>query len=458
MVGQIGSHSGVSRRDVLKYAVAGGALIGSAGLAGCGVSGAKSSGGGSTAGQDLKRWQSADVDWKQFDGTTLVVQVQEHPWVTAVQPHLSAFTALTGIKVKVLTAGESDMITKLPIQLKGGSATPDVLLVPSYPQYVANKWLAPLGPYVQDTDLTDPKFYDQGDIFPVAKSFVGWDSGDIFGVPITSEVETIFYRKDLVDSPMKTYDQLLEAAVKSKKGGRSGIALRAKAEATMAWTCQGFVFGNGGFILDQHGKPTLDSRETVQAVEYYARLLQEAGPAGAASWDWQQVNQAFSGDKAAIILESSVFAGEYYDPKKNPNADKIAAAPFPTNGHGLSPNFWHWVLGVNANSKHIKAGWLFLMWATSPATSVLLGKSAVAVPRESVWRSKAFRSAYNEQAADVVLNMYQHASTKPYTYLYTNKTWPKVGTDFAIAMSSAVAGQTKAAPALREAQRKAMRG
>lgn len=451
MANQISWNSGLSRRDVLRYTLAGSAALSLGGVAGCGVSGGGNPG-GTVNSDELKRWQKADLNWKRFDGTTLVVQVQKHPWPIALQPHLAAFTALTGITVQVVTAGESDMLSKLATELQAGSPTPDVMLVPAYPQYVASHWLAPLGGYLRDRSLTDPSFYDANDMFPVAKSFVGWESGEFYGVPITTEVETIFYRSDLVDAPMGSYDQLLAAATAARTGGRSGIALRGKAESTMAWTCQGFVFGNGGYMIDPDGRPALDSPETIAAVEYYAELLQKAGPAGAASWDWQQVNQAFEGDKAAIILESSVFAGEYYDPKKNPKANQVAAAAFPTNGHGLRPNFWHWVLGVNANSKNREAAWLFLMWATSPPTSALLGNSAVAVPRQSVWASAGFRSAYNAQAADVVLSMLKSADSDPYAALYTNKSWPKVGTEFSIAMSSVIAGEQRASAALKSAQ------
>lgn len=444
----------LSRRTVLRYGLGATAV---AALGGCGVSGGSSQGG--TVDEDaLDLWRAADVDWTRHDGATLVIQVQQHPWVDAIRPDLASFTELTGIEVNLLTAGESDLITKLPIQLKGGSPTPDVMLVPSYPQYVANDWLADLGPYVNDAELTDKAFYDVGDVFPVARSFVGWDRGGVYGVPITSEVETVFYRSDLVDGDLSTYEALYAAAKAANSGDRAGIALRGKAEATMAWTCQGFVFGNGGVILDPKGKPVLDSPESIEAVDYYARLLQDAGPTGSASWDWQQANQAFTTDQSAIIIESSVFAGEYYDPAKNANADKVAAAPFPTNGSTpLSPNFWHWVLGVNANSENAEAGWLFLQWATCPETSKRLARQAVAVPRQSVWASSEFRSAYGEQASKVVLDMYENAKSEPYTDLYTDPTWPKVGTAFAVAMSSVIAGESDAASALGQAQSKAMR-
>lgn len=446
--------SGPTRRTVLGY---GGSAAAVAALAGCGVSGQgkKDSSGEET---DLEVWRDADVDWKRHDGTTLVIQVQQHPWADAIEKELPSFTQLTGIKVQLLTAGESDMISKLPIQLKGGSPTPDVLLVPSFPQYIDNEWLADLRPHFEDAELTDKKYYDVDDVFPVARSFVGWEDEGLFGVPITSEVETIFYRKDLVDGDLSTYDSLHRAAKAAKGGGRSGIALRGKAEATMAWTCQGFVFGNGGVLLDAKGRPRLDSKESIDAVDYYAQLLRDAGPTGSASWDWQQANQAFTTDKSAIIIESSVFAGEYYDLEKNPHADKVAAAAFPTNGSKpMSPNFWHWVLGVNANSKNTEAGWLFLQWATCRATSERLAKKAVTVPRQSVWTSKPFQKSYGSQASKVVLEMYQKARSQPYTDLYTNPKWPEAGNAFAVAMSSAIAGRAGAAKGLGRAQAKALK-
>lgn len=445
----------VSRRELLGTGVRAGGLAAAALVTGCGVGGGAGQGRGDTSDDDLQPWRHANVDWKQFAGTTLVFGAQQHPWVQSVKKYLGTFEALTGMSVKLQVSGESDFMAKLPVQLAGGSTTPDVFFVPSYPQYVASKWVAPLDSYLEDSKLTDSAFYAGDEMFKSARSFVTWKDDLRYAVPITAEVETLFYRDDLVSGDLSTFPALHAAAKAAKKGTVAGIALRGKAEATMAWTCQGFVFARGGHLIDAEGAPHLDSPEAVAALTEYAELLQDAGPPGAAGWDWQQVNQAFEGGKAAMAIDSSVFGSEYMSPESSRHAGKIKAAPFPTHGDTLRPNYWHWVIGMNRRSAHKRASWLFLEWATSPPTADLLGKDGVSVPRDRVWQADAFRKTYRAQAADVVLGMFKEGDSKAYELFYLHPKWPEVGTLFASAMSSVIAGSTDARSALRQAQRKA---
>lgn len=447
--------SRVSRRDLFGTGARVGGLTAAALLTGCGVGGGAGRSGGEVSDDDLQPWRHADVDWQQFAGTNLVFGAQQHPWIESVKKHLATFEALTGMSVEMQVSGESDYIAKLPVQLAGGSKTPDVFFVPSYPQYVASEWVAPLDPYLTDDGLTDRKFYAADQMFESARSFVTWTDEQQYAVPITAEVETVFYRDDLVSGDLSSFPGLIAAAKAADREGVAGIALRGKAEATMAWTCQGFVFARGGVLIDADGKPALDSAPSVAAVDEYAKLLQDAGPPGAAGWDWQQVNQAFEGRKAAMVIDSSVFGSEYMSKETSRNAGQVRAAAFPTRDGELRPNYWHWVIGMNRRSEHKRAAWLFLEWATSPPTADLLGRDGVSVPRREVWQADAFREKYRAQAADVVLGMFEKGNSEPYELFYLHPKWPEVGTMFASAMSSVIAGSTDAKSALRQAQRKA---
>lgn len=444
-----------SRRTFLESGAKATGLAAAALLTGCGVGGGAGKGGAEVSDDDLAPWREADLDWEQQTGASLVFGAQQHPWLQGVRPHLPVFEALTGIRVELQVSGESDFTTKLPVQLGGGSPTPDVFFIPSYPQYVASRWIEPLKSYQDDRDLTDRAFYSVDDLFGSARSFVEWSDGRDYAVPITAEVQTVFYRSGLVSGGLTSFPAIAAAAKDAKADGIAGIVMRGKAESTMAWTCQGYVFAHGGYVIDPSGKAAFDSPESIRAVDSYASLLRDAGPPGAAAWDWQQANQAFEGRKAAMVIESSVFGAEYMDPESSREADEVRAAPFPAMDGELRPNFWHWVLGMNRRSKKKTAAWLFLQWATSPPTADLLAGAGVSVPRRSVWRSDAFRKRYPAHAADVVLEMFDKADSKPYDLFYLHPKWPQVGTLFASAMSSVIAGGATARDAMRRAQRRA---
>lgn len=444
-----------TRRELLGAGARLGLAVPFAGLAaGC----AGGSGEVGSSGGDTKAFEESGVDWKQFSGETIVFGGLQHPWVEALAPHLGTFTELTGINVEQDIQGEDQYVAKLPVRLSGGSTTPDVFMVFAYGQAVQSGWLEPVDGYLEDGKLTDRSWYDEDDVFESARQFVVWPEDEVtYGLPITAEAQTVFFRSDLLDGAPKTFEEARRAAEGAKSGDVAGIALRGMATAdAVAWPAAGFVFSYDGYLIDPDGMPALDSPGTVAGVQEYADLIKAAGPKGVSTWSWLEVLSSMQQGQAAMMMDSSNAATDLLNPEKSRFADSIEAASFPEH-RGLSlPNVWHWVAGINAKSEKKKAAWMFLQWATSLPTSRSVAANGGTPPRASAWEAPGFREAFGEQPAKVVRGELVDADSTRMKLAWHHPKWQQVGDAFARATNAALTGETSASSALKEAQTRAM--
>jgi multiple sugar transport system substrate-binding protein len=448
-----------TRRQILRAGAGLGLALPLAGLLplACSAGSDEGSLGAAAGGADQKEFTRAKIDWRQFEGESIVFGGLQHPWVQAVTPHLQAFTQLTGIQVQPDIQGEDQYVAKLPVTLSGGSQTPDVFMVFAYGQAVASRWLEPLDKYRENDKLTDVDWYDPNDVFGSARDFVVWPKDQVtYGLPITAEVETMFYRDDLIEKAPATFDEIQAVAKKAKSGDVAGVALRGMATVdAVAWPAAGFVFSHGGYLIDPDGRPTLNSPETVAGVESYASLIRAAGAKGISNWSWLEVISAMQQGQAAMMLDSSNAATDLLNPDKSRVAHRIKAAPFPKHDGVSYPNVWHWVAGINANSKKKDAAWLFLEWATSVPGSAMIAANGGTPPRTSAWENEAFRKKFGPQAADVVREMLTKAKSEKMRLAWQHPKWSEVGDAFARAVNAALTGSQPAAQALDGAQKRA---
>lgn len=372
----------------------------------------------------LPRWSVADdyatmyanagIDWKQFSGQTINLAGATHPWSKAISPLLPQFTELTGINVVTDFRLETEFLGALQIKLARGSTTPDVFMFYGYGLGIAAGWLEPLSAYYADKSLTDLAWYDEGDLLKTALAYPLWSDGDRYAFPITSEAMTLFINSNALAAknlPVpQTFDELLTTAKAVKTNDMSGIAMRAGATGDSSAPPMGFVFSYGGTMV-KDGRAAFDSPEAIAAIEMYGRLLSQAGPAGAGSYDWYQVLNDFLQGKTAMAIDSSNFATDISNPAKSRVTAQAGFAAFPHVGDRASvPYMSHWQACINAKSRNKKAAFLFMLWATSKPTSLQSAAAGLATTRISAWSSEGFKKAFGREAAAAALTNLQHGN------------------------------------------------
>jgi multiple sugar transport system substrate-binding protein len=358
-------------------------------------------------------YANAAINWKQFAGQTITLAGAIHPWSSAIAPLLPDFTRLTGISVITDFRLETAYLGALPIQLARGSSTPDVFMFTTYGQGISGGWVEPLNAYYSDRSLTDRTWYDENDLLKTARAFPVWSDGERYAAPITSEAMTVFINGEALAaknlSAPQTFDELLATATALKSNEMSGIAMRAQAGGNSSPPAMGFVFSYGGAMIKDN-KAVFASPEAIAAVEMYGQLLRQAGPVGVGNYEWYNVLDDFLQARTAMAIDSSNFATDISNPAKSRVARQAEFAAFPhLPGREPVPFMSHWQACINAKSRHKRAAFLFLLWATSKPTSLRTAAAGLATTRVSAWSSEGFKQAFGAQAATAALTNLQNA-------------------------------------------------
>ncbi|CAN7413413.1 sugar ABC transporter substrate-binding protein [Pararhizobium sp. LjRoot255] len=356
------------------------------------------------------------------------------------------------------------------IATKGGQY--DVLTIGTYevPIWAKQGWLLPLDNLGAD--------YDVDDLLPAIRSGLTVD-GKLYAAPFYGESSFIMYRKDLMekagltmpDAP--TWEFVADAARKmtDRAAGINGICLRGKAgwgENMAFLTATSNAFGARWF--DENWKPQFDQPEWKNTLDFYVKLMNDAGPQGASSNGFNENLALFQQGKCGMWIDATVAASFVTNPKDSTVADKVGFALAPDTGLGKRGNWlWAWSLGIPAGTQKAEAAQKFVSWATSKHYLDLVAEKEgwANVPpgtRASLYANPEYQKA--APFAKMTLDSINAADpTKP-----TVKPVPYVGVQFVAIpefqglgttvgqlFSAALAGQMTVDDALAQAQQVATR-
>ena len=119
----------------------------------------------------------------------------------------------------------------------------------------------------------------------------------------------------------------------------NGICLRGKAGwgENMAFLDRAWPTRFGGRWFDEKWTPQFDQPDWKEALQFYADLMKDAGPAGASSNGFNENLTLFQQGKCAMWIDATVAASFVTDPKNSTVADKVGFALFPEQGRRRQP-------------------------------------------------------------------------------------------------------------------------
>ncbi|MBB6645701.1 substrate-binding domain-containing protein [Halobellus ruber] len=476
----------INRRQYLKAAgVTGLGVLGS--LAGCtrggsgggsGDSGSGDSGsgsGGTTSGGDgsgssedlpipLSEYDSADIEWQQFEGDQINIGAVAHPWVDAIKPAIPVFEELTGIDVVWNILPENQFRTKRQTDVSTGSGQFDVFFMDQVVNQFRNEgWLQPLDPYINDGSLFDESWYGMDDLFEssIWQAHGGGYSDNWTGMPITVEVQTQFYREDLYEK------HGLEVA-ETWQHHRENAKVIHEEESDIVGTAGRGQKGYGmniyilNTLLRQKGSklwtefPTdsgLDTQGVIEAADYYTSLLQDYGPDGASTQAWSDVLATMQEGRAGqIVADANLFWGGLTGEDSSvADSVQITKVPKPEGGE-LNPNAFNWQISTSQAASNSEQAFLFMMWATSEPTNTWMhtDNGAVFSVRQSVWENDDYISQVGEDFARVSLESLKVSSPDPF-----DRKYPEWGQRYSEELQKALAGQKGAEAAMKDAAKAA---
>lgn len=340
-----------------------------------------------------------------YKGTTLRVVLSNHPWSDAIRPLIPEFEAATGIKVNAESYFEDQLSQKLLVEFASGTSTIDVFMqrpLQEAKQFQKNGWYADLTSFAANAKGD----WDLGDFFPSAMLAETVD-GALTGIPIVTEQEIIYYRKDLFAEAgmnVPTTMEELEAAARHfhdpSKGFFGFVSRGQRSPAVTQFSS--YLYSHGG-NFDVDGTATINIPEAIAAFTFYGNMLRNYGPPGVLNMSWPQALAIFAQGKAAIYTDASVFYSNMLDPDQSEVGELVGFAQFPAGSAGSRPySIVSWGVSMAKTSKHKEAAWEFVEWATGKEMTLKVQASQVPSARTSAWESPEGVVNFPAQLVEVI--------------------------------------------------------
>jgi len=279
------------------------------------------------------------------------VLLANHPYGDLLKAAIPEYEKATGVKVNVESLQESQLTTKLITEFATQSSTVDVFMTRPLQEgkmFYKNGWYEPLTGY----DFSD---------YPKNALDVARFGNRAYLVPLVTEWQVLYYRIDLFKKAglavPTNFTELEAAAKKLNSSDVAGFASRGKGAAAVT-QLSSYVYNYGGLYLDK-GKAVFDSKEAVEAIRFYGRMLKNYGPAGVTNMSWENIMPLFQAGKAAMWTDASVFYGQIVDPAKSQiPAENVGIANFPAGPKGNTPFIVvSWGMAVAKQSKTRRSPW-----------------------------------------------------------------------------------------------------
>jgi multiple sugar transport system substrate-binding protein len=337
---------------------------------------------------------------------TLRVTLVNHVWTDIIKSKIPEFEKKFGLKVEVAQYGEDQLSDQYNVKLNAGSDELDVMMYRPLQEgklFAKNGYFADLSDDVKSDKKWDWSDFQTG---PVESSTY---KDSVVGVPIITEQEVLYYRKDLLEKaglPVpKTMDDLVAAAkaIKEQNPGIAGFVARTGKSAAVT-QFSSFLYGQGGDFVNGKGKAAVNTDEAKAAYKLYGSLIRDYGPENVSTdMSWSEAMAIFTQGNAGFYTEADSLYKNATDATKSKVADTVGFAPLPAGPDGVKPyNVPSWALGVNESSGNKVNAWKFIKWATSEAMTLEIQKAGVPGARDSVWADPAGISTYPEDLAAAI--------------------------------------------------------
>lgn len=226
-------------------------------------------------------------------------------------------------------------------------------------EFAAKGWLQPL----KDDLAIDTSAM----LEPTVKSATYNDT--MYAAPQTSDGGILYYRKDLVPTPPKTWDEMMGMCDIAKKNNMGCYAGQfAKYEGLTVNTAEA-INSAGGSILGDDGKPTLDTPEAKAGLENLVKAYQDGNiPKQAITYQEEQGRQSFEAGNLLFLRNWPYVYNLAKTDASSKVKDKFGLAPLPgKDGPGASSLGGH-NIAISVYSKHKATAHDFVEFMTSAET------------------------------------------------------------------------------------------
>jgi len=311
--------------------------------------------------------QPARLDFHGATVRALMVATDDATYMAStLAPRLKA-AANINLKVDIVPYGE---VRAKQLADRAGPKTHDIIDAYTEVSYEYRAFATDLTPYLRRSGYPQAQ---TGDVIPYV--FKAWNPAATLNfMPYQPDTRLFWYRTDLLQKaglqPPKTWADLLTHAKKLTGHGVYGWVMpstRADPSITLAWVP--IFLSAGGQLLDARGKPALNSKAGLDALNLLLQL-KTYGPPDLLSYGYPETDQAFLQGRAAMGIEATAI-GPQLEAAGSKVVGKMGAETFPTQKAGYTPAYYGimggWALGMSSYSAQKDATAYAVLYLTSPS-------------------------------------------------------------------------------------------
>ena len=294
------------------------------------------------------------------NSTDLTIAIVNNGHMINMQKVAKEYTAETGVKLNWVSLEEGVLREQVTSDTASGGGQYDIINIgmQEAPIWGAAGWIEPLN---FGTD------YDINDMLPAIRNGLS-HNGTLYAAPFYGESSMVMYRKDLTDAAgvmVRDNDswaniKAAAAAIHDPENGVYGACLRGKPGwgDNMAFITT-VVNSFGGSWFDKDMRPTIDSIQWKEAINFYVDLLGNYGPPGSEGNSFNEILALYNEGKCGMWIDATIAASFL-------KVDGVAYAQSPNAGNPVGANWlWAWAMAVPAGSPNAEESKKFIEWATS---------------------------------------------------------------------------------------------
>lgn len=242
---------------------------------------------------------------------------------------LPLFTKMTGVKVNIAFSGDHPAINHHLASLQEVPYD----LVSTHTKYAPSQlhFLAPLDGVIAEEDLHD--------YMPLLLELTRIN-GSLFGIPRNIDVRLLHYRKDLIETPPATWDELFELARELNSPPEMYGFVFPGRESGLFGTFYELAEMAGARLFPPDLVPDIENNAGSWALgllqKFYANGIV---PPEFTEWHYEEVHECFRSGKAAMVCDWPGYYSLYRDPRISAVDDRLGLAVYPTGPTGKSLSY-----------------------------------------------------------------------------------------------------------------------
>jgi multiple sugar transport system substrate-binding protein len=277
----------------------------------------------------------------------------------------SKYKVKTNILPQDANVVHDDFVNKLA----SGDKSVDVMAldVVYVSEFASAGWLTDLTPYIDKSA--------QSKFLPGTIDAATYQK-KLVAAPWFTNASALFYRKDVLDQlgikPPTTYQGWmdLESKVKGVNGVQYLADFQAAQNESLVCNWVEYVANNGGTVLDEKGKPVVNSANNVEATQTMLDLVKKA-PTGVTTYAEPESEQVFLDGKALFLRDWSGFWSQAQKDGSKVK-DKVGVTTLPIGPKGTDPHSTlgglDLIINKSIDDQHKAAAVDFIKYLTSEKT------------------------------------------------------------------------------------------